>query len=267
MAATMVERRPLPSGRVCRSLFGPVDHEETNRVLQREVARCKEEYKRKYNFDFDTDTPLPGNYDWRVDVPAASVPASPIHSGVPASLIRAGASTPSSRLTAPMSLRLTINHSAALNSEGEEDETEPETPVTPETPGSGGSSDESDYYCDSESPLERCIRRHNYDLRSIHPASTPNSTPLSAAAPVTSALITPNTPSNSSSSSSASAQHSRPVALYSPAKRVVDEAAVECAPVSLDPIVEGCRSPVDPNASSHPRQTKITGELGRRECE
>jgi len=264
MAATMIERRPLgsgrplPSGRVCRSLFGPVDHEETNRVLQREVARYKEEYKRKYNFDFDTDTPLPGLYDWRVDAPSAAPPV--------VSVIRAGAmmtSAPVSRLSAPVSLRLTINHPAALSSEGEEDEREPETPATPETPGSFGSSDESDY--DSESPLERCIRRHNYDLRSIHPASTPDSTPIAATiAPITSALTTPSTPSTAcSSSSTASSQHPRPVALYSPAKRVAEDVA-ECAPVSLDPIVEGCRSPADANASSQPRQTKITDFLRQR---
>ena len=256
----MVERRPipsgrpLPSGRAVRSLFGPVDHEETDRVLRREVARHMEEYKRKYNFDFDTDTPLPGIYNWQIDAPSTR---SPIRSGVSAvsSAIRVGATTPSSRLAAPMALRLTINHPVALGSEGEEEE-QPETPITPETPGScsdRGSSDESDY--DSESPLERCIRRHNYDLRSIHPASTPNSL---VAVPSTSALITPSTPSTTSSASS---QHARPVALYSPAKCVVDqEGVVECAPVSLDPIVEGCRSPIDPNASSHPRQTKITGK-------
>ena len=67
-----VPSRPLPTGRVCRSLFGPVDHEETNRVLQREVSRIKEDYKKKYNYDFETDTPLPGVYEWHVESTSAS---------------------------------------------------------------------------------------------------------------------------------------------------------------------------------------------------
>jgi len=261
----MVERRPLltrplPSGRVCRSLFGPVDHEETNRVLQREVARVKDEYRRKYNFDFDTDTPLPGLYEWRVENPATVSAANAATFG---SGIRGTGVVPAPRLAAPVALRLTIkHHQAALSSEGEEDETEPETPGS-----SRGSSDESD--CDLESPLERCIR-HQYDLRSIHPASTPSATPssvaISASTSVNPTTSSASTSSSSSSASSTTSQQRLPVAnASSSSSSSASASAADCTPpVTLDPIVEGCRSPVDPNSPSQPRQTKITDFLRQR---
>ncbi|XP_022112019.1 cyclin-dependent kinase inhibitor 1B-like [Acanthaster planci] len=48
----------MPKPRACRKLF-PVDHDETNRVLQNQLARMREEQRKEYGFDFDRGEPLP----------------------------------------------------------------------------------------------------------------------------------------------------------------------------------------------------------------
>ncbi|CAB4067430.1 unnamed protein product [Lepeophtheirus salmonis] len=55
-----------PSLRVKRALFGPVDHEENVRFVQRELARNREEASQRWNYDFSRDVPLPGRYEWEV---------------------------------------------------------------------------------------------------------------------------------------------------------------------------------------------------------
>lgn len=65
---TPVERRfnVRISQKVRRSLFGPVDHDETRRMLEAELERHRINESRKWNFDFDREIPLDakGRYEW-----------------------------------------------------------------------------------------------------------------------------------------------------------------------------------------------------------
>ncbi|XP_071345465.1 cyclin dependent kinase inhibitor 1Ca [Trachinotus anak] len=54
---------------VCRSLFGPVDHDQLRRDLQLKLREITEQDSRRWNFNFQTDTPLPGRFDWE-EMPA-----------------------------------------------------------------------------------------------------------------------------------------------------------------------------------------------------
>ncbi|NXI48435.1 CDN1C inhibitor, partial [Galbula dea] len=45
---------------VCRSLFGPVDHEELGRELRNRLREMGEDDQRRWDYNFQTDTPLPG---------------------------------------------------------------------------------------------------------------------------------------------------------------------------------------------------------------
>ncbi|KAL6474516.1 hypothetical protein MHYP_G00180770 [Metynnis hypsauchen] len=55
--------QPKPSA--CRSLFGPVDHEELTRELKGHLRAMEEASTETWNFDFATYTPLPhGRYLW-----------------------------------------------------------------------------------------------------------------------------------------------------------------------------------------------------------
>ncbi|XP_023231420.1 cyclin-dependent kinase inhibitor 1C-like [Centruroides sculpturatus] len=58
------------SGRrsVRRVLFGPVDHDKTRSILDRELAKIDREQQHRWNFDFKKERPLQGRYQWsRVD--------------------------------------------------------------------------------------------------------------------------------------------------------------------------------------------------------
>lgn len=61
---------PKPSA--CRSLFGPVDHEELSRDLQKHRQELEEACQRKWNFDFQLHRPLRGRFEWRALEPGAS---------------------------------------------------------------------------------------------------------------------------------------------------------------------------------------------------
>ncbi|XP_043224724.1 cyclin-dependent kinase inhibitor 1B-like [Amphibalanus amphitrite] len=54
-----------------RRLFGPVDPAETRRVLEEEMRHIYESQKKKWNFDFEKEEPVPGGrYLWeRVQPP------------------------------------------------------------------------------------------------------------------------------------------------------------------------------------------------------
>ncbi|KYO44751.1 cyclin-dependent kinase inhibitor 1B [Alligator mississippiensis] len=52
---------PKPSA--CRSLFGPVDHEELSRDLQKHRQELEEACQRKWNFDFQLHRPLRGRFE------------------------------------------------------------------------------------------------------------------------------------------------------------------------------------------------------------
>nr|XP_009006936.3 cyclin-dependent kinase inhibitor 1C [Callithrix jacchus] len=60
----------------CRSLFGPVDHEELSRELQARLAELNAEDQNRWDYDFQQDMPLrgPGRLQW-TEVDSESVPA------------------------------------------------------------------------------------------------------------------------------------------------------------------------------------------------
>lgn len=49
---------------VCRSLFGPVDHEQLRRELKLKLKEISEQDSRRWNFNFQSETPLPGRFQW-----------------------------------------------------------------------------------------------------------------------------------------------------------------------------------------------------------
>lgn len=49
---------------VCRNLFGPVDHDELNREMKSKMWEISERDQRRWNFNFDADVPLSGDYEW-----------------------------------------------------------------------------------------------------------------------------------------------------------------------------------------------------------
>ncbi|EGW08466.1 Cyclin-dependent kinase inhibitor 1C [Cricetulus griseus] len=60
----------------CRSLFGPVDHEELGRELRMRLAELNAEDQNRWDFNFQQDVPLrgPGRLQW-MEVDSESVPA------------------------------------------------------------------------------------------------------------------------------------------------------------------------------------------------
>ncbi|XP_023393129.1 cyclin-dependent kinase inhibitor 1C [Pteropus vampyrus] len=75
----LVSRRsfpPLVRTSACRSLFGPVDHEELSRELQMRLAELTAEDQRRWDYNFQQDMPLPGpgRLQW-TEVDSESVPA------------------------------------------------------------------------------------------------------------------------------------------------------------------------------------------------
>ncbi|XP_007515833.1 cyclin-dependent kinase inhibitor 1B [Erinaceus europaeus] len=62
---------PKPSA--CRNLFGPVNHEELTRDLEKHCRDMEEASQRKWNFDFQNHRPLEGKYEWQ-EVDKGSLP-------------------------------------------------------------------------------------------------------------------------------------------------------------------------------------------------
>ncbi|XP_070601366.1 cyclin-dependent kinase inhibitor 1 [Erythrolamprus reginae] len=56
--------QPSCSRKLCRNLFGPVDHEQLQKDFQSLMKVQLDEAQQKWNFDFETETPLEGNYKW-----------------------------------------------------------------------------------------------------------------------------------------------------------------------------------------------------------
>lgn len=54
---------------VCRRLFGPVDHDQLRRDLKEKLREITEEDSRRWNFNFQSETPLPGRFQWE-EIPA-----------------------------------------------------------------------------------------------------------------------------------------------------------------------------------------------------
>uniref|UniRef100_A0A8C0Y295 Cyclin-dependent kinase inhibitor 1C n=1 Tax=Castor canadensis TaxID=51338 RepID=A0A8C0Y295_CASCN len=66
----------LARSSACRSLFGPVDHEELGRELRMRLAELNAEDQNRWDFNFQQDVPLrgPGRLQW-TEVDSESVPA------------------------------------------------------------------------------------------------------------------------------------------------------------------------------------------------
>uniref|UniRef100_A0A1A8FXP8 Cyclin-dependent kinase inhibitor 1C (p57, Kip2) n=1 Tax=Nothobranchius korthausae TaxID=1143690 RepID=A0A1A8FXP8_9TELE len=73
----LVARRTFPLHRrtgVCRNLFGPVDHDELSRDTKAKLREFAERDQQRWNFNFETNTPLAGDYEWE-EVSAEKTPA------------------------------------------------------------------------------------------------------------------------------------------------------------------------------------------------
>lgn len=70
------QRATLPRrhSSVCRNLFGPIEHDALNRELKAKMKEISERDQRRWNFHFETDTPIPGSYEWE-GMSADSTPA------------------------------------------------------------------------------------------------------------------------------------------------------------------------------------------------
>ncbi|XP_042352290.1 cyclin-dependent kinase inhibitor 1C [Plectropomus leopardus] len=72
----LVARRTFPLHRrtsVCRNLFGPVDHDELSREMKSKLREISERDQQRWNFNFETNTPLDGDYKWE-EVPVDKTP-------------------------------------------------------------------------------------------------------------------------------------------------------------------------------------------------
>nr|XP_027209556.1 uncharacterized protein LOC113803050 [Penaeus vannamei] len=56
-------RRPQAS-RLRKNLFGPVDHSENLRFVREELEKIAKEDSERWNFDFKTEQPKEGRYEW-----------------------------------------------------------------------------------------------------------------------------------------------------------------------------------------------------------
>ncbi|CAL8375924.1 unnamed protein product [Arctogadus glacialis] len=63
----IVARRTFPlharTG-ACRNLFGPIDHDELNRDMKSKLREISERDQQRWNFNFEANSPLVGNYQW-----------------------------------------------------------------------------------------------------------------------------------------------------------------------------------------------------------
>ncbi|XP_042656201.1 cyclin-dependent kinase inhibitor 1 [Tyto alba] len=71
------------SSKVCRNLFGPVDHQQLQNDFEDLLRQQLEEAQQRWNFNFETETPLEGQFKWE-RVFLAEQPPQEIHSLVKA---------------------------------------------------------------------------------------------------------------------------------------------------------------------------------------
>lgn len=50
--------------RVCRNLFGPVDHDELKQEIESKLREISERDQKRWNFNFLSGTPLDGEFEW-----------------------------------------------------------------------------------------------------------------------------------------------------------------------------------------------------------
>nr|QOY46844.1 cyclin-dependent kinase inhibitor 1A [Ambystoma andersoni] len=80
------------SKKVCRNLFGELDHEQFKVAAQEMMESCLEEAKQKWNFDFQNGVPLNGDFKWEM-VGAVECHQPLLRSGTP---MHCGTPTPQS---------------------------------------------------------------------------------------------------------------------------------------------------------------------------
>ncbi|MCI4393125.1 hypothetical protein PGIGA_G00153800 [Pangasianodon gigas] len=64
----------LSRTKVCRNLFGPVDHEELSCEMKRRLQEISERDQSRWNFNFEENVPLPGHYEWE-EIAVSAVPS------------------------------------------------------------------------------------------------------------------------------------------------------------------------------------------------
>uniref|UniRef100_A0A8C8S3M1 Cyclin dependent kinase inhibitor 1A n=1 Tax=Pelusios castaneus TaxID=367368 RepID=A0A8C8S3M1_9SAUR len=70
--------RHIPCSRkLCRNLFGRVDHEQLQNDFRDLMRRHLEEAQHRWNFDFETETPLEGKFQWEKVLYTDISPACP----------------------------------------------------------------------------------------------------------------------------------------------------------------------------------------------
>ncbi|XP_053741881.1 cyclin-dependent kinase inhibitor 1C-like [Synchiropus splendidus] len=72
----LVARRTFPLHKrtgACRSLFGPVDHDELNREMKAKLREISERDQQRWNFNFEANAPLDGDYQWE-ELPLDTTP-------------------------------------------------------------------------------------------------------------------------------------------------------------------------------------------------
>lgn len=67
------------SSKACRNLFGPVDHEQLQQDFEDKMKQQLEEAQQRWNFNFETETPLEGPFKWE-RILVAEQPAQQVHS-------------------------------------------------------------------------------------------------------------------------------------------------------------------------------------------
>lgn len=63
----LAARRTFPLQKrtsVCRSLFGPVDHDELQREMKTRLREISERDQERWNFNFEANSPMDGLYEW-----------------------------------------------------------------------------------------------------------------------------------------------------------------------------------------------------------
>nr|XP_021390998.1 cyclin-dependent kinase inhibitor 1 [Lonchura striata domestica] len=65
--------------KACRNLFGPVDHEQLQQDFEDNIKQQLEEAQQRWNFNFETETPLEGPFKWE-RILVAEQPPQEVHS-------------------------------------------------------------------------------------------------------------------------------------------------------------------------------------------
>lgn len=97
MPALLLPRMGMGAGGrgVCRSLFGPIDHDELRSELKRQLKEIQASDCQRWNFDFEAGTPLKGTFCWE-PLESKEMPNLYLESR-----LCPGSATPLSRLAVP----------------------------------------------------------------------------------------------------------------------------------------------------------------------